>query len=351
MRLFRTLLPRFALALAMLPAVAVHAQDIGNFPGMSSGPAAPSAPEGKPRQIDAAQKPAQTPEKIASQPSRRPAHPRRRNRSLARHHLVERAGTPSPVAGAIGTANAAARIDPDPSFWHNAIQQYAYADGALYQVYAAPGRVTDIALQEGEELAASGPVAVGDTVRWIIGDTVSGSGKTRRIHLLVKPTRPDLATNLVINTDRRTYHLELRAQPATYMAALSWTYPQDALIALHSAAVEAQKIEPVATGLDAASLEFRYRIEGDKAPWRPLRAFDDGRQTFIEFPEGIATGDMPPIFVTGQGGSTELVNYRVKGRYMIVDRLFDAAQLRLGTQKTQLRVSILRDVPRKGDHL
>lgn len=256
----------------------------------------------------------------------------------------------SSAAGGIGTANAAARIDPDPSFWHNAIQQYAYADGALYQVYAAPGRVTDIALQEGEELVGSGPVAAGDTVRWIIGDTVSGTGKTRRIHLLVKPTRPDLVTNLVVNTDQRTYHLELRAQPATYMAALSWTYPQDALMALQIASAEAQKAEPVATGLDVATLDFRYRIEGDKAPWRPLRAFDDGHQTFIEFPDGIATGDMPPIFVTGQGGSTELVNYRVKGRYMIVDRLFDAAQLRLGTKKTEQMVSILRDVPQKRRH-
>jgi type IV secretion system protein VirB9 len=351
MRLFRTLLPRFALALAILPAVAAHAQDIGPVSGISSDAVASSAPGLKPQQTNAAQKTPQTPDQIASQPSRQIVNPRRRHRNLAHHRLVKRAGTPpSPVAGAIGTANAAARIDPDPSFWHNAIQQYAYADGALYQVYAAPGRVTDIALQEGEELAGSGPVAAGDTVRWIIGDTVSGSGKTRRIHLLVKPTRPDLATNLVINTDRRTYHLELRAQPATYMAALSWTYPQDALIALQSAAVEARKVEPVAAGLDAAALEFRYRIEGDKAPWRPLRAFDDGRQTFIEFPEGIATGDMPPIFVTGQEGSTELVNYQVKGRYMIVDRLFDAAELRLGTKKTQQRVSILKDVPHKGDH-
>jgi type IV secretion system protein VirB9 len=56
---------------------------------------------------------------------------------------------------------------------------------------------------------------------------------------------------------------------------------------------------------------------------------------------------MPPIFVTGQGGSAELVNYRVKGRYMIVDRLFDAAQLRLGTKKTEQMVSILRDAPKK----
>jgi len=318
----------------MIWALAAQAQDL------------PSAPRIVPAQtVPAADAKGKTVSSTAVVKS--PAALHRTARHLQKHPRPLSHRPRSPVTGSIGSANAAARIDPDPSFWHNAIQQYAYADGALYQVYAAPGRVTDIALQEGEELAGSGPVAAGDTVRWIIGDTVSGAGKTKRIHLLIKPTRPDLVTNLVVNTDRRTYHLELRAQPATYMAALSWTYPQDALIALQVASTEAHKVEPVATGLDAAALDFRYRIEGDKAPWRPLRAFDDGHQTFIEFPDGIATGDMPPIFVTGQGGSTELVNYRVKGRYMIVDRLFDAAQLRLGTKKTEQTVSILRDAPRK----
>jgi hypothetical protein len=33
-----------------------------------------------------------------------------------------------------------------------------------------------------------------------------------RVHILVKPTRPDIRTNLVINTDRRTYHIELHRQ-------------------------------------------------------------------------------------------------------------------------------------------
>jgi type IV secretory pathway VirB9-like protein len=33
----------------------------------------------------------------------------------------------------------------------NAIQQYPWTEGALYQVYTAPGQVTDIALQEGEQ--------------------------------------------------------------------------------------------------------------------------------------------------------------------------------------------------------
>lgn len=250
------------------------------------------------------------------------------------------ASTPPP-RDRVGAANEAARVQPDRTGFVNAIQLYPFTKGALYQVYARPGQVTDIALQPGERLVGPGPVAAGDTVRWMIGDTVSGAGASEQVHILVKPTRPDIATNLVINTDRRTYHLELRANPSVYMASVSWTYPEDELIALRRSHAEAERAAPVAAGLDLASLDFRYRIEGDKPAWRPLRAFDDGTRVFIEFPESVAQGELPPLFVLGARGEAELVNYRVSGRYMIVDRLFAAAELRLGGRKGQDKVRIV----------
>jgi type IV secretion system protein VirB9 len=237
-------------------------------------------------------------------------------------------------------------VQPERTSYFNAIQQYAYAEGALFQIYTSPGHVTNIMLQEGEELVGPGPVASGDTVRWIIGDTVSGTGLTRRVHILVKPTRADISTNLVINTNRRTYHLELSATTSTYMAAVSWTYPQDALIALRSAEAEAERSAPVAAGIDFSALSFDYRMSGDRPQWRPLRVFDDGRQVFIEFPASIANGDMPPLFVIGADGSAELVNYRVRRRYMVVDRLFDKAELRLGAGRNARQVRIVREIPR-----
>ncbi|MFC0304600.1 P-type conjugative transfer protein TrbG [Rhizorhabdus histidinilytica] len=256
-------------------------------------------------------------------------------------------GRPEPEAAdptvRVNQANAAARVQPVRDGFINSMQVYPFVNGALYQVYASPGQITDIALQPGEQLVGAGPVAAGDTVRWIIGDTESGAGPARQIHILVKPTRPDLLTNLVINTDRRTYHMELRSTPSTYMASVSWQYPQDQLIALRRQNAEAQAAQPVATGIDLARVNFRYDVSGDRAPWRPLRAFDDGRQVFIEFPRGIGQGEMPPLFVVGpEGDTSELVNYRVRGNYMIVDRLFAAAELRFGTGGSQKRVRISR---------
>jgi type IV secretion system protein VirB9 len=241
----------------------------------------------------------------------------------------------------IQQANGAARVEPTRAGYINAIQIYPFSEGALYQLYAAPGEITDIALEPGEQLVGPGPVAAGDTVRWIIGDTDSGTGPTKRVHILVKPTRPDLVTNLIIDTDRRTYHLELRSDDKTYMAAVSWLYAEDQLIALRQQNAAADAATPIVAGIDINALNFRYRIEGDDPAWRPLRAFDDGHKVFIEFPAGIGQGEMPPLWVIGAEGGAELVNYRVQGNHMIVDRLFAAAELRLGGDPQQ-KVRIVR---------
>lgn len=248
-----------------------------------------------------------------------------------RHIRVKR--PVSPNVARVAAANRAATQEPQAQGFVNAVQVFPFADGAIYQVYTAPGVVTDIALQPGESLVA---VAAGDTVRWVIGDTTSGSGAKKRTHILVKPFVSGLATNLVITTDRRSYHVQLTATSRTAMAALSWTYPADQLIALRRAAEQATAAAPVAEGLSIDSLHFNYAISGDQTAWRPLRAFDDGRQTFVEFPASIAVGEAPPLFIIGADGEAELANYRVRGRFYVIDRIFDVAELRLGTRKQQI---------------
>lgn len=131
----------------------------------------------------------------------------------------------TPVAQ-VGNANAAARVEPRQAGYFNAIQIYPWSEGALYQVYAAPGQITAIALEPGERLAGTGPIAAGDTARWIIGDTESGAGRDTRVLVLVKPTRPDISTNLVISTDRRTHLIELNPSEETWMPAIAWAYPR-----------------------------------------------------------------------------------------------------------------------------
>ena len=246
----------------------------------------------------------------------------------------------------IDAANAGAKVGPNPDAYVNAIQVYPFARGALYQVYTAPEQVTDIALQAGEKLIS---VSAGDTERWILGDTVSGEGDTERVHILVKPVESGLTTNLIITTTARTYRAELTSYRETYMAAVSWRYPREELISLSktrkpsgetsvgsTAFASSEDRPPVLSGLSVDALNFRYRIEGDKPHWRPLRAFDDGRKVYIQFPARIDQGEAPPLFAVGTEGDSQLINYRVKGRYYVVDRLFARAELRLGEKDQQV---------------
>ena len=242
------------------------------------------------------------------------------------------AGTP---AGQVENANAAARVEPRREGYYNAIQIYPWSEGALYQVYAAPGQITNIALEPGESLTGAGPIAAGDTARWIIGDTESGSGTSRRVHILVKPTRPDISTNLVVTTDRRTYMIELRAREALYMPSVAWAYP--AQPAGQRQTVPAAPIIPA-----EAARNYRYGLTGDSPPWRPISVFDDGRRIYVVFPRGIVQGEMPPIFVIGSDGEPQIVNSRIHQNILIVDRLFGAAELRLGSGDRQQTVRILR---------
>jgi type IV secretion system protein VirB9 len=243
-------------------------------------------------------------------------------------------------AATIAQGRQSALIEPSVDGYVNAIQVYPYTEGALYRLYASPGQVSDIALQAGEELVS---VSAGDTVRWVVGDTISGAGATSRAHVLVKPISAGIRTNLMIATNRRTYHLELESVEGGYMAALSWRYPADELAGLtarndRAIAREAGSIE---RGLTLEGLNFDYRMTGDNPAWKPVRVFDDGRQVFIQMPEDIAMTDMPPLFVLGEDGDAELVNYRVRSNYYVVDRLFRVAELRLG-ERNQTVVRIAR---------
>ena len=212
---------------------------------------------------------------------------------------------------------------------------FDWSDTGVYPVIATPGRITDIVLEPGEALVGTNAIAAGDTARWLIGDTSSGLGPQRRVHVLVKPTMPGLATNLLINTDRRTYYLELRASAQTWHAQVSWRYPPAEVVLVNA--------PPVAAVLDLSTVHRGYRIEGDHPAWRPVAVFDDGRRAYIEFGPDVVLDDLPPLYRVGIDGKTsEIINYRVEGRRIVLERLFDRVELRLGIKRQAQRVRLIR---------
>jgi P-type conjugative transfer protein TrbG len=243
---------------------------------------------------------------------------------------------PMPVTGlaAISGANAASTAQPSADAFLNAIQYYDYAPGVVYTAVTSPGFVTVIALAPGEKLITA---AAGDTTRWVVQTVESGAGTSAQTLLLVKPRKPALQTNLVITTDQRIYTLDLTStdQP-TYHTMIAWNYPFGDVVMIRNEVADrqAQVQATIASGLDLYKANFNYLIlrqkHSDPPPWCPLRAFDDGQKTYIQFPPKVTVTDAPPLFVLGRKGDAQLVNYRVKGDWYIVDRLFDKAELRLG---------------------
>jgi len=214
----------------------------------------------------------------------------------------------------IAAANAAARQRSSNARFLGARHIYAYAPGALYELLANPNYVSSVLLEPGEVVTA---IAAGDTARWMVTEAQTEGAREPRAVVLVKPLDQRAHTNIVIITDRRTYVIDARAAGGeTYAAEIAWSYP-DATEA-HPARVE--------------ELNFAYRIRtvrGARPIWAPARVFDDGRHTYVEFAPGVAVREMAPLFVvTGEG--VELANYRVEGQLMIVDRLFERAELRMG---------------------
>ena len=207
----------------------------------------------------------------------------------------------------------------------------------------APKPPPEIALQEDEELVS---VSAGDTVRstdrrddqhqrgWPSACTC-WSSQYARISKPISSSPP-----IYWNSPQPSRPGGLRA---------SWDYPLIVSPRFRNPAQRAEAAAPVAQGIALERLAFRYDVTGDAPSWRPLRAFDDGERVYIQFPAGIAQGELPPLFVVGANGGAELVNYRYRAPYYIVDRLFGAAELRLGGDKAQtVRISRTDGTKRAG---
>jgi len=247
------------------------------------------------------------------------------------------APAPTPTGrAAIARANQAARAPSRADGFVGGVQIFAWSPGRVFEIWAAPLRVTTLTLGEGEVLVSK---AAGDTVRWQIGEVASGTGAALRTHVLLKPLEPGLETNLVLTTNRRVYLLDLKSGAAdAFNAAVAWDEvgPTESGAEPEADVDEPKGPDPLVT--PQGPLDARYRIEprGRRARWTPSSVFNDGTRTFIAFDADLQVDEAPVLFVLTPDGEAQLVNYRQQGGLFVVDRLFDHAELRLGDRRPQV---------------
>lgn len=238
---------------------------------------------------------------------------------------------------AIASANASARAASRSDAFVGGVQVFAWSPGRVFEVWAAPLRVTTLSLSPGETLTAK---AAGDTVRWQIGETESGEGPGRRVHVMIKPLERGLETNLVLTTNRRVYLIDLKSGPPdAFNAAVAWDEPGVEAVAsqpnLSPDGVPRRIAD--APAMPGGAIDARYRIQAQgRVRWTPTAVFNDGLRTFITFDPDLQADEAPALFAVGPDGQTQLVNYRQAGGLFIVDRVLEQAELRLGDRRPQV---------------
>lgn len=218
------------------------------------------------------------------------------------------------------------------------------------RIVTAPLRLTDIQLQAGEQIK---DVQIGDSTRWMITPSISGSKPHEVSHLMIKPTDVGLETTLVILTNRRTYHLNLLSRRTEYMPIVSfrykseinkkWSAYQEHFQTQAKEAKKAKTVQVTSTLVrNIDDLDFNYKLIGETS-WKPLRVYNDGIKTYIEMPESMSFQEAPILMVLDSHDNTQLVNYRLKENKYIVDKLFNQAMLMIGVGDDQESITIQRN--------
>lgn len=232
-----------------------------------------------------------------------------------------------------------------PFYANDGSVRFVYGSGQT-RVVCAAFQVCDIALQEGEILNG---INIGDP-RFIAEPSVTGSGFTQQVHILLKPTDVGLNSSLVVTTNKRTYHFSLKSTRDEFMPSVSFLYPDDAkhkVEQIKRFQVQNKELNTLSETREyLGNLNFNYSIQGS-ARWKPIRVYNDGKKTIIEMPQAMEQTEAPALLVLRGGGlfkSPEkvMVNYRVQNRRYIVDSVFDKAMLIVGSGSAQQRITIAR---------
>jgi type IV secretion system protein TrbG len=227
---------------------------------------------------------------------------------------------------------------------------YAYKEGTAYKVPVPMGVPADVVLGVGEVVrnvvgGDRAPVEGQEGPRWEVKEGGSGSDGQARPHVFLTATQPGLMIGLVVTTTKRTYYLTCQSVQSTPIRAIRFTYP---------AAPKPAKVSALATIVPDASQSQRYhvgyRLESSQPPpvWRPSQVVDDGRKVYILLPPQMQYADAPMLRLVGPNGP-ELVNSRQYASVIIVDRIFNRAELRLGIGPSAETVTITRQPPRTID--
>jgi len=217
--------------------------------------------------------------------------------------------------------------------------EFAYSPHATETIYCSPLHVSEIVLGADEHITNS---SIGDSDRWqvnangdriLIKPTPGGHSQSATYGGAATVALPVVyGTNLIVETDKRTYHLMLQSTPHRWMEQVTFFYPEE-ITATRLARTNAlrEAARQMATPPTPDALDFNYKVTGADVPWKPVQVFSDKSHTYIQFADNAALdGDMPALFA-GDEKNPAVVNYQTRGSAYVADRVLTRAALAEGT--------------------
>ncbi len=235
-----------------------------------------------------------------------------------------------PLTGKEGVLKELEAVTREPLFENGRLRSYAYHPDFVYEIHCQTFHTTDIQLEPGERVLEVPYISEPEV--WQIGAGVSLVDGLQRQHFFIKPDYSKLISNLIIVTDRRVYHIELKSFTDYYMPIVRWTYPLDALKKFQLTEEKINTLNSEFTGVNPEYLSFDYKMNYPvfkKPSWLPKQVYDDGRNTYIVLNEESLRTELPTLF----NKKNELINYRVQKNVLIIDQLITKITLKLGKVK------------------
>ena len=223
-------------------------------------------------------------------------------------------------------------------------QVFTFTPGVTFAVKVPTNTPLDLVLERGEQVrnTVGGDRAPADstqTARWEVKEGAEGIGDTLRHHVFLTAANPHLTTGVIITTTKRTYYLTCTSVQKSPIRVVRWSYPQD------EAAKPLQAKEPalLPDPQEPRHYHVGYALVGAKPPpsWQPRQVVDDGKKTYILYPEVTLFETVPMLRLIGPNGP-QLVNARQFLNVVIVDQLVAHGELRVGIGEHAETVTITR---------
>jgi P-type conjugative transfer protein TrbG len=236
-----------------------------------------------------------------------------------------------------------AKTGKAPNIKTDGFIRFAYNPMQQPIINCMPFQQTVITLEPGERFTS---ITSGDPQNLSYMVAVSGSSTgTETQQVLVKPGVSQMSTNLIIATDRRIYNIlvVVGASKKTITRNVGFWYPDEMLNKVNENIQKKNDVDMNAEKmpqLNLAKANFNYKISGDDPSWAPVRVFDDGKRTWIEFPQGVDSKNVPTVLIQSDSDQFLKYNQSYYSPYMIIDGIFGRAKLVAGVGGDQVQVDI-----------